>query len=493
MGATNRFKLSRVLEVTKGTTPASPAFKEIRITSDGLVATPTRTTSNEIRSDRQVTDQILTKIDAAGPLGIEASFSAHDDEIEAALQGTWANNPSITVVTTDTEISDVSTTTLTTNTGLGTPFKAGMLCYTFGFNTSANNGLLARVASSGSTSIVFPAATFTAESNPIQVGAGVRVVGFQGASGDITATSTGLASTSLDFTTLGLNAGQWVKIGGDAAGNQFATAALNSYARISGAAGAIAAHALTFDILPTGWTTDAGTGKTVEVFMGDFVKNGTTQRGFTYEGQQQDLTSPSFEYFPGQQVDGLSYALKAGAVVTGTINLIGQGLPSPLTTRASGATDIAAPTFPVLNAANNIGRLMMNGTVVSSPSYMMELGLDIKNNLAGQGALNSLTPVGIRDGEVSVSGPISQYFGDLTSLNAVLNDTDTSIMFRMGRLDGNRESLMFDVPAVKLTGTAPVSGKNQDRMFTGSYAAKKHATLGFTVSCSRFWYLPVAS
>lgn len=492
MGAANRFSLAYCAEVTKGVIPTNPAFKALRITSSSVVATPTRVTSNEIRSDGQVTDQILTKLDSGGSVGFELSFSSHDDAIEAELQGTWTKKPSITVATIDTEISDISTTTATVATPLGTPFKVGMLVFTSGFTTPANNGIIPRVSSSTATTIVFPASTFSAEAAQIPVGAKLQVVGFAGASADITATASGLGSTLLDFTTLGLNAGEWVKIGGDTAGSQFATAANNSWARISGAAGAIAATALTFDIVPASWGVDAGTGKTIQVFTGDFVKNGTTQRGFTFEAQQQDIASPSYEYFPGQQFDGYSLSLKGGAVVTGTLTLTGQGTPTATTSRASGATDVAAPTYGVLNAASNIGKLEVNGVVATAPSYIDTLGLDIKHNLAGQIAINNIAPVGIRNGEISVSGPISAYFGDLTYLNLVLGDTDTAIMFRAGRSDGNRESLLFDVPATKVSGTAPVSGKNTDRMFTGTFAAKRHAVLGYTIAAMRYWYLPVA-
>ena len=58
----------------------------------------------------------------------------------------------------------------------------------------------------------------------------VKVVGFQGATGDVTATATGLGSTLLDFTTLGLSAGQWIWVGGDTSGVKFATAACNGWA-----------------------------------------------------------------------------------------------------------------------------------------------------------------------------------------------------------------------------------------------------------------------
>jgi hypothetical protein len=48
------------------------------------------------------------------------------------------------------------------------------------------------------------------------------------------------------------------------------------------------------------------------------------------------------------------------------------------------------------------------------------------------------------------------------------------------------------VAKVKLTGSAPVPGKNQDRMFNGTYAAKLDTTFG-TISAGRFWYLPTSA
>jgi hypothetical protein len=488
MGATNRSTTAYVAEVTKGITPTSPAFKALRNTSNSLEYKPTRVTSNEIRPDRQVTDQILTDLMSDGSIGIELSFNAFDDMIEAASQGAWASKPSVTVVTIDTEISDVSTTTLTIASG-GAAFKAGMLVNTNGFNTAANNGLLARVVSNTGTTVVFPAASFIAEANPIQVGASARVVGFQGASGDITATATGLGSTTLDFTTLGLNAGQYLKIGGDVTASQFATAACNGWARI--AAGGIAATALTFDVLPASWSTDSGTSKTIQVFCGDFLINGTTQRGFTFERQQQDLASPSYELFRGCEVNTLSMTYKSAAIITGTIGLTGLSATAT-TSRASGATDVAAPAYPVLNASSNVGRLAQDGVVVAGPSYITDLSFDLNNNLARQTAIGTLGAVGTRNGEVGLSGTLNAYFGDLSLLNKVLNDTPTSLMFRSGRSDGNRESILVDVPQAKLEGTAPVSGKNADRSFTGKYDAYRHPTLGYTFAVQRYWYLPVA-
>ena len=249
--STNRVKLSKVRETTFGVTPANPVFTAVRQTSSSLAANPKTVISAEIRPDRQVTDLILVDEDAGGDVAGEIAFGVADDDFEEALRGIWSNNPSIAVATADTEISDVSATTLTVAAN-GAAFVAAMLTTMSGFPTSSNNRL-ARVSSSTATAIVYPAATFTAETAPIPVGATVRQVGFEGASGDlaaVTAGGNGLQSTTLDFTTLGLSPGRWVKIGdGDNAGHSLATAADNGFCRIS----AVTAHQLSFDVVPAGW------------------------------------------------------------------------------------------------------------------------------------------------------------------------------------------------------------------------------------------------
>jgi hypothetical protein len=93
--STNRVKLSKVREATFGVTPTSPVFKTIRETSSGLNANPKTVITNEIRSDRQVTDLILVGQDAGGDVGGELAFAVSDDDLEEALQGTWSNDPSI--------------------------------------------------------------------------------------------------------------------------------------------------------------------------------------------------------------------------------------------------------------------------------------------------------------------------------------------------------------------------------------------------------------
>src|ERR1700680_490269 len=93
-GASSRSKTGYVAESTIGTTPATPAIKNLRVTSSPLALTPTRVTSNEIRADRQIPAQILTKLEAGGNVGAELSFQTPDDMLAGALQSSWTNNPS---------------------------------------------------------------------------------------------------------------------------------------------------------------------------------------------------------------------------------------------------------------------------------------------------------------------------------------------------------------------------------------------------------------
>lgn len=487
--STNRVKLGKVRETTFGTTPATPAFTNVRETSSALAVNPQTVPTNEIRADRQVTDVILVGYQSGGQIGGELSFQTMDADLEEALQGTWSSNPLITVVTIDTEISDITTTTATVVTPLGTPFKAGHLALTTGFTTAANNNIVSRVASSTATSIVFPAASFAAEGAAIPVGAAIRVVGFQGASGDLVATVTGgngLTSTALDFTTLGIVAGQWLKIGGTAVGNQFATAVDNDWCRVS----AVAAQRLSFDRVPASWAADAGTSKTVQVFMGDFLTNASTKRSNTFERQYLDHSPVTYEYIRGCTLDQFAVDVSAQKVVTCAKTYVGSdGVVQ--TTRFASATDVSASTNDVLNSAANVGRVGFDGSLVTGPNYVTSAKWNYNNNIRRQIAVGTLGAVGTGNGEFGVTGTLSTYFGDKTMLDKIIGNTLTSYDIRIGRTDTNNETLVFDFPSIKLASGSPaVQGKNQDVMINAGFQAIMHATLGYTASVGRFWYQP---
>ena len=95
-------------------------------------------------------------------------------------------------------------------------------------------------------------------------------VGIQAAAGDIVATPTGLASTVLDFTTLDLQVGQWIWIGGgtrdDPGRFGFVLGGYRGFACVK----AIVPHALTLSAMGD-WAVDPGIGQTIELYFGTYT------------------------------------------------------------------------------------------------------------------------------------------------------------------------------------------------------------------------------
>ena len=144
----------------------------------------------------------------------------------------------------------------------GGALVAGQLIYVRGATNSANNGLhVVGVGSTGTDIVVtsvLVAETFTAANNVT-----IEICGVRGAAGDLEIDASGdLISTTLDFTTLDLTAGQMIFIGGALAANQFfeysdsGTAGVNQgLARVM----TIAANKLTLDKRAGTYVTDDGT------------------------------------------------------------------------------------------------------------------------------------------------------------------------------------------------------------------------------------------
>lgn len=89
-GTSNRVALRQVAESTWGVTPASPALKAVRFTSESLNYNADFITSEEIRSDRMTPDTIQVSSSAGGDINGEWSYGSYDDFIASALYGTWA-------------------------------------------------------------------------------------------------------------------------------------------------------------------------------------------------------------------------------------------------------------------------------------------------------------------------------------------------------------------------------------------------------------------
>ena len=84
--------LTYVAEVTRGTTPATPAMKKLRTISRNINLQKRILRSAEVSTHAQQVDVRHGFNSIDGAIGFEWSRTTYDDWLEAALRGTWAAN-----------------------------------------------------------------------------------------------------------------------------------------------------------------------------------------------------------------------------------------------------------------------------------------------------------------------------------------------------------------------------------------------------------------
>lgn len=488
MPSSNRLQIASVVESTLGTTPGTPRMRLRHVTGESLNYRPTFVDPAELRSDRMTGDSIQVGTQNDGGITYEMTYpfpsSPKSSDIESAMYSTWSlmaerSNDG----TADSVITDVATTNTVLTVSTGTAFVAGQLVRFTGFTVTGNNGVF-KCTTGSATVPRFVGSGITDEAAP-PAAARVKVVGFQGASGDITATATGLGSTALDFTTLGLTVGQPIKIGGSATADKFATAACNVWARIT----AISATALTLDNLPSTWTTDSGTSKTIKVWFGDPIKNGTTQLGQTIEKGFLGQGTPTYIVHTGMVVNTYEVTIPTQEKIMASVTYLGMG--GSQSTTALDASPDAAPalaTYPVFAGSVNVARLGEAGLALGSPNWARNLTISINNNNTPVLSNGDSAPVAITGHEMTVTGSISTYFGSNALLTKFYAGTPTTLFCVIAKAP---QALVITVPRVIYNGNGSpnASSKNQDVMLDLAWRASKDETYtNALITMDRFEY-----
>lgn len=84
-----RSYLAYIAETVFNTTPATPELNELRTTGNSIALSKETLESEEIRSDRQITDLRHGNVSVGGDINVELSHGALNDFLEAALGGSW--------------------------------------------------------------------------------------------------------------------------------------------------------------------------------------------------------------------------------------------------------------------------------------------------------------------------------------------------------------------------------------------------------------------
>lgn len=457
MTETNRVQYLQVREVTFGVTPTTPRMRLKRFSAEGIKYSPKFIKPTEIRPDRMNVDPVKVNEDNQGPTNGEFSYPEADsplsDDIRSLLWSDWVNTPTRdNDGTADSVITGIATTNEVATVTTGAAFVTSHLAKFSGFGVANNNGVF-KCTTGSATVPRFIGAGLTDEAVP-PAAAKIKVVGFQGASGDITATATGLGSTSLDFTTLGLAVGMWIKPDSTTAAMGFATTALNVPMRIA----AIAATALTLDNRPAGWTTDAGTSKTIKVYFGDYIKNGTTRTSVSIERGFLGQTTPTYILQKGMVVGQGEFSADTEQEIKW--NFTYMGLSGSQSTSTQDASPDAATTNSIMSANVNVGRIGEGGAVIGTLNPVRSNKITVNNNLRVITAKGTVGAVDIRAGDFDVSVDADAYFGDNSLLTKLMAGTPTSYNEWAGI---NSQMVVWDVPRVTWEDGSPVtSGKNAD-------------------------------
>jgi hypothetical protein len=161
MSDSDRVQLAFIEESVFGQKETGSNLQVLRFTSESLHQESDHAQSGEVRDDRQVSDVIRTRVKAAGDIGLELSYNAYDDFMQAALMSAaWS---SLVTVGPATTISATNSDNSFNDSANGfASIVANQWIEVRGFATEANNGYF-KVVSAAAGKVVVSGGTLTDE------------------------------------------------------------------------------------------------------------------------------------------------------------------------------------------------------------------------------------------------------------------------------------------------------------------------------------------
>jgi hypothetical protein len=386
----------------------------------------------------------------------------------------------------------------TAASGLPTTIISGNLLLASGFSVAANNGL--KVANGTSTATAISVSDSLADEASPPAAAKVEVVGHQLGSATSAIALVGdlvrLTDSGNPFASLGLSEGEWVYIGGDSATLRFTNN--QGWARIK----TFAAGYLEFD--KVSWTPQAetGTGKTIQVFYGNIVKNEEDPNDIvrrTYQLERtlgNDANGTMSEYLVGACANELTINIAQADKVT-----IDLGFVATDNEQRNGATGVKTGTRPALvaedayNTSSDFARIKLatvsetDATVDPLFAYATELTLTINNNVTPNKAIGVLGAFDTSAGTFEVGGNLTAYFASIDAVQAVRNNGDVTLDIIMVK---DNKGLLFDIPLLSL-GDGRLNVEQDQAIQLPLETTAAESSFGHTLLFQSFPYLPTVA
>lgn len=475
----NRASIRVVEESVWGTTPASGNTREIRLTSSSLAANKETAISDELRSDRMVSDMSEVAASSGGDINFEFSAGAQDEFIAAILMGAWTR-PMERDFFKGVNVAVASTSTFTVSGGDYTDyFVVGRRVRLAGFTDPANSTYheIQGVAHSGGVTTV----TITDTDLVVEAGSATTAV-FDAndvvvmSDTTIQATANGFSSTGTPFATARaagqLVPGQKIHVSG-------LTGAEGYFTIVT-----VADDEITTNPVP-GSVVSAGDPVTVK---GSLLRNPSDvaniiQRMFTIETAFYDINQ--YQIQTGMVPGSMSLEVSTGAIINGTIGFQGRetSMSGTETLTTGGYNVLDTVPGEVVNATTNIGSLTKNGLDLASA--IQSLSLTVEGNLRTQSAIGSKFARGIGAGRLNITGSMSVYFEDAALFTDFLNHSTVSLSFTITDADG--QVYIITIPALKIAqNQISPEGIDQDVMETIEFTAIRDPDTDCQIQIDRF-------
>lgn len=447
----NETGLSYAEEISLGTLPVTPIWKPLEPNSySDFGGELTLLARNPINSSRQRKKGVITDLDASGGFNQDFTQTNLQDILQGVMFADFREKLSA-------DITSVSGTAYVTADA--SDFTVGMIVFASGFNNSSNNGMKVVTGISGSPVTDIEVAGLTAEATAGKL----SLVGIRAVSGDLDINASGtlpkLLSVNTSFTNLGLIAGEWIFIGGDAANTAFNTADNNGFKRIK----SVAADELVFDLSQTTMVTEDGAGLTVDIYFGRVLKNelGALIKRRSYQLERQlgapdtaDLTKVQAEYIVGAVPNEFTLNIEQADKINADITFVAiDNEQRTAAQNVKAGTREALVESDAFNTSSDFAMLRMNVIDITNENpdplfaYLTTLKLTINNNVSPNKAVAVLGAFDVTAGTFQVSAEATAYFATIEAVQAVRNNSNVEINAAVVK---ENAGFIIDLPLVAL-------------------------------------------